>query len=198
MPNAWVGSPPPLTTDAPRRSRAPVRVRRDALEVPRAPFGAPRATLRTREGAMLAPRDALPIRGNALPISEHALRVRRASPGRLGDAFPILRASRRPRRRAVGTPRGTSRARRGAVRSCSDYFTGSARPASPSARARTTAFTRIRRADARRWRPSSTTRWSRSSKHVDLPGARLHADARHQAGRPAPPRHHLGSARRRP
>jgi hypothetical protein len=72
---------------------------------------------------MITPSDALPIRGDALPIPEDALRVRRASPRRLGDAVPALRASRRPRSRPLGTPRGASRARSDPVRFRADYFT---------------------------------------------------------------------------
>ncbi len=137
MPDAWVGAPSQFTTDAPRTSTAPVRTRRGAFEERGAPVPAPRATLRAREGAMLTPRDAPPIRWDAPPIRwdappipEDALRVRRASARGLGDALtgadraaaepracrPILRASRRPRSRPVGTPRGALRARSGAVR----------------------------------------------------------------------------------
>ncbi len=135
MPDAWVGAPSQFTTDAPRTSTAPVRTRRGAFEERGAPVPAPRATLRAREGAMLTPRDAPPIRWDAPPIPEDALRVRRASARRLGDALPgadraaaepracrpILRASRRPRSRPVGTPRGASRAQSGAVRVRPDF-----------------------------------------------------------------------------
>jgi hypothetical protein len=74
-PEVFVGTPRPVTTDALRTSSAPVRARRDALEVPRAPFEVPGVTLRTRKGPVIASRDALPIPDDTLPIPDDALPI---------------------------------------------------------------------------------------------------------------------------
>jgi hypothetical protein len=104
-------TPSGVPTDARRRSSASLRNRRDALEAPRGSVGVPRATLRmpeetlrTSRDALPVPRDALAIPWDAAHISDDALRVRRASPGRRGDALPVLRASRRLRSDPLGTP----------------------------------------------------------------------------------------------
>ena len=74
------------------------------------------------DDALLASCDAVaafqerPLTPGAAKLTRYdASRVHRASPSRSFVALPLPRASRRPRSHPIGTSRGTSRVRRGAV-----------------------------------------------------------------------------------